>query len=38
MGDEWINDYLMIYIEKDLFHNIEHEIIIQRFLNMKPHL
>jgi len=38
MGDGWINDCLVIYIEKDLFDNIEHEVIIQRFLNMKPHL
>ncbi|KAF8396512.1 hypothetical protein HHK36_018135 [Tetracentron sinense] len=35
MGDEWMNDCLVVYIEKDIFDSIENEAIIQRFQNMK---
>ncbi|XP_057488237.1 uncharacterized protein LOC130774233 [Actinidia eriantha] len=36
MGDQWMNDYLVTYIENDVFDNIDNEIIMQRFQNMKP--
>ncbi|XP_042448856.1 uncharacterized protein LOC122033758 [Zingiber officinale] len=35
MGDEWMNDSLVVYIEKDIFSTIENEQILQRFQNMK---
>nr|XP_027090422.1 zinc finger MYM-type protein 1-like [Coffea arabica] len=35
MGDEWMNDCLVIYIEKDIFATIENEQILQRFQRMK---
>jgi hypothetical protein len=31
MGDEWMNDYLITYIEKDIFKTISNEEIMQRF-------
>ena len=34
-GDEWMNDNLIVYIEKDVFNSIDNESIIQRFHNMK---
>ena len=35
MGDQWMNDCLVVYIEKDVAYNIDNETIIQRFQNMK---
>ena len=35
MGDQWMNDYLVVYIEKDVACTIDNEIIMQRFQNMK---
>ena len=35
MGDQWMNDCLIVYIEKDVVCNIDNETIIQRFQNMK---
>ncbi|XP_042396855.1 zinc finger MYM-type protein 1-like [Zingiber officinale] len=35
MGDEWMNDSLVVYIEKDIFSTIENEQILQRFQKMK---
>ncbi|XP_074323164.1 uncharacterized protein LOC141660101 [Apium graveolens] len=35
MGDEFLTDCLVCYIEKELFINIENEVIIQHFQNMK---
>ena len=36
MGDEWLNDSLLAYVEKDIFNTIDRETIMQRFQNMKP--
>ncbi|XP_039116605.1 zinc finger MYM-type protein 1-like [Dioscorea cayenensis subsp. rotundata] len=35
MGDNLMNDYLVTYIERDIFNNIDNETIIQWFQNMK---
>ncbi|KAL5730391.1 hypothetical protein ACHQM5_003217 [Ranunculus cassubicifolius] len=35
MADEWMNDGLITYIEKDIFSGIENEAILQRFQKMK---
>lgn len=35
MGDEWLNDCLVTYIERDIFVDVENEKIIQHFQNMK---
>ncbi|CAN6557401.1 unnamed protein product [Malus baccata var. baccata] len=35
MGDLWMNDCLVAYIENDIFNSIEDEAIMQRFQNMK---
>ena len=35
MRDRWMNDCLMVYIEKDVACSIDNEIIMQRFQNMK---
>jgi len=35
MGDKWMNDSLVVYIEKDIFDKIDNEAIIKRFQNMK---
>jgi hypothetical protein len=35
MSDQWMNNSLIIYIEKDNFHSIDNEVIMQRFQNMK---
>ncbi|KAH1264694.1 Zinc finger MYM-type protein 1 [Glycine max] len=37
LGDAWMNDCLVTYIEKDVFNKIDNEQIIQRFQNMKSH-
>ena len=36
MGDEWMNDNLIVYIEKDIFDIVDNEIIMQRYQKMKP--
>ncbi|ESR36894.1 hypothetical protein CICLE_v10029993mg, partial [Citrus x clementina] len=35
MSDQWLNDNLLVYIEKDVFACIDNEDIIRRFQNMK---
>ncbi|XP_062074919.1 uncharacterized protein LOC133778924 [Humulus lupulus] len=35
MGDEWLNDSLTVYLEKDIFNTIDNGTIIHRFQNMK---
>ena len=35
IGDQWMNDCLVTYIDKDIFKIIECEEIMQRFQNMK---
>ncbi|XP_042016087.1 zinc finger MYM-type protein 1-like [Salvia splendens] len=35
MGDEWMNDSLIVYIEKDLFSTIDNKKILQRFQSMR---
>ena len=35
MGDEWLNDLMICYTEKELFRNISNEKIIKRFEEMK---
>ena len=35
IGDQWMNDCLVTYIEKDKFKTIKCEKILQRFQNMK---
>jgi hypothetical protein len=36
MSDEWLNDCLVIYVERDVLDSVDDELIIQRFQNMKP--
>ena len=36
MGDQWMNDCLVGYNEKDVACRVDNENIIQRFQNMKP--
>jgi hypothetical protein len=36
MGDDWMNDCLVTYIERDVADKIDDELIIQRFQNMAP--
>jgi hypothetical protein len=35
MSDQWMNDSFIVYIEKDIFHRINNEAIMQRFQNIK---
>ena len=35
MGDQWMNDCLVIDIKRDVAYNIDNEINIQLFQNMK---
>ena len=35
MGDEWVNDLMICYVEKEIFRSITNEKIIQRFEAMK---
>ncbi|XP_061943830.1 uncharacterized protein LOC133668101 [Populus nigra] len=35
MGDKWMNDSLVVYIEKDIFDKIDNEAIMKRFRNIK---
>ena len=37
MGDEWLNDCLVTYIERNIFDNIDNEKIIEHFQIMKMH-
>ena len=34
MGDEWLNDSIVVYIEKEIFDSIDNELILNRFQNM----
>ena len=34
MRDEWLNDSLVVYIEKEIFDSIDNELILNRFQNM----
>ncbi|CAN6579280.1 unnamed protein product [Malus baccata var. baccata] len=36
MGDQWLSDSLLVYIERDIFSCIENEAIMLHFQNMKP--
>ena len=36
MGDQWMNDNLVAYTEKDISKSIDNEVITQRFQEMKP--
>jgi hypothetical protein len=35
MRDKWMNDNLVVYIEKDIFDKIDNEAIMKRFQNIK---
>ncbi|KAL7239789.1 hypothetical protein ACSBR2_005625 [Camellia fascicularis] len=35
MGNQWLNDCLVTYIEKDVFDSVDNEFIMQRFQNVK---
>ena len=35
MGDQWMTNNLIVYIEKDIFNYINNDVIMQRFQNMK---
>jgi hypothetical protein len=35
MGDQWMNDCLVTYIESDVFDSIDNEAIMQRYQAMK---
>jgi hypothetical protein len=35
MGDQWMNDFLVTYIESDVFDSIDNEAIMQRYQTMK---
>ena len=35
MGDEWMNDSMVVYIEREIFDTIKNEVILQRFQKMK---
>jgi len=35
MRDKWMNDSLVVYIEKDIFDKIDNEVFMKRFQNMK---
>ncbi|XP_031275229.1 zinc finger MYM-type protein 1-like [Pistacia vera] len=36
MGDQFLNDSLIPYVEKTIFDSVDKEVVMQRFLNMKP--
>ncbi|KAM1158211.1 hypothetical protein ACFX19_032084 [Malus domestica] len=36
MGDQWLSDSMLVYIEKDVFAFIDNEPIMRRFHDMKP--
>ncbi|KAM2249533.1 hypothetical protein ACFXTI_004163 [Malus domestica] len=35
MGDQWLNDNLVVYIEKEVYDNINNDVVIRRFQNMR---
>jgi hypothetical protein len=35
MRDKWMNDSLVVNIEKDIFDKIDNEVIMKRFQNIK---
>jgi hypothetical protein len=35
MGDKWMNDSLVVYIEKNILYEIDNEVIIKQFQNIK---
>ncbi|XP_022871553.1 uncharacterized protein LOC111390706 [Olea europaea var. sylvestris] len=35
IGDQWLNDSLIAYIEKDVFDNIENDVIMEHYQNMR---
>ncbi|KAH9737434.1 TTF-type domain-containing protein [Citrus sinensis] len=35
MGEQWMNDSIVVYIEKDLFNNIDNEVVMQCYQCMK---
>ena len=37
MRDEWITNYLIVYVEKYVFNSVDNKSIAQRFQNMKSH-
>ena len=37
MGYEWLNDSLVVYIEKEIFDSIDTKLILNRFQNMDSH-
>ncbi|CAK8538048.1 unnamed protein product [Lathyrus sativus] len=37
MGDDWLNNFLVTYIERHIFIDFENEKIILHFQNMKNH-
>ena len=38
MGDQWLNDSLVVYVEKDIFDSINNELIMQRFKKIKSRI
>ena len=38
MGNEWLNDSLVLYIESEIFDSIDNELILNRFQNMDSHI
>jgi hypothetical protein len=38
MGDEWLNDLMIRYVENEIFRSIGNDKIIQHFEEMKKHL
>ena len=36
MGDEWLNDCLVPYIEKYVFDNIDNKVIMMEFQKIRP--
>ncbi|KAM3202255.1 hypothetical protein P3L10_029879 [Capsicum annuum] len=37
IGDQYLNDCLVCYIERDVFANVSNDVIVDRFQNMKTH-
>ena len=35
MGDSWMNDCMVTYIEKDIFRTVDNEKILQRYQKMR---
>ncbi|KAM2675775.1 hypothetical protein EV1_002507 [Malus domestica] len=35
MGDQWLNDSLVVHIEKDVYDSISNDVVIRRFQNMR---